>query len=90
MAFQFELPQGVKVLSVSTGDGEPVESTFSDDNRRIIMAPIRFLRSGESVQRILDLEHSISGTLMLGARLVSAQDPQGATVEARIMVRPNL
>lgn len=89
VAFQFDLPQGVKVVSVSTGDGEPVSNQFSDDSRSL-REIIRSLREGETLQRVIVLEHAVTGTQILGARISSAQDPQGASIEARIIVRPNL
>lgn len=84
------LPQGMAVVSLSTGDGSPVNSSRSDDGRILSIEPIQFLRAGEAVRRIVELQHDVAGSNTLQVQVKSVADAQGTLQQSRITVRPRL
>jgi len=84
------LPQGMAVVSLSTGDGSPVNSSRSDDGRILSVEAIQFLRAGEAVRRIVELQHDVAGANTLQVQVKSVADSQGTLQQSRITVRPRL
>jgi len=87
---QIAIPQGMKVVTLSTGDGGPVNSQYSEDGRIITIEPIQFLRAGEQVRRIIELRHEVPGAATFSVLVKSVADPQGTQQQSRITVRPRL
>jgi uncharacterized repeat protein (TIGR01451 family) len=84
------LPQGMAVVSLSTGDGSPVNSSRSDDGRILSIEPFQVLRAGEAVRRIVELQHDVAGANTLQVQVKSVADSQGTLQQSRITVRPRL